>query len=59
MDATEDEKDDQLQRQSADLVADLERSIRPFLWKKVQGGKCTGIRRKVTARETERLVALV
>jgi hypothetical protein len=59
MDAAEDEKDVQLQRQSAELLADLESSIRPFLWRVVRGEQCDGIRRKVRIRDTDRLVNLV
>lgn len=59
MDAAEDEKDVVLERQSADLLADLERSLRPFLWRTVRGEQREGIRRRVRVRDTDRLVNLV
>lgn len=60
MDAPEDEKDVVLERQSADLLADLERSLRPFLWRTVPGKQqCEDIRRKVRVRDADRLVNLV
>ncbi len=58
MDSAEDEQDLKLQRASADLLAELQSALRPFLWKKVPSGG-TRIRRRVTARETDRLIALV
>ena len=58
MDATEDEGDVKLQRASADLLADLQRSLHPFLWQKLPSG-AERIRRRVRIRERDRLVALV
>lgn len=58
MDAPEDDRDVLLQRSSADLLGDLESSLKPFLWKTAVSGK-TRIRRAVRIRETNRLVDLV
>jgi hypothetical protein len=58
MDAAEDERDVQLQRASADLLADFTTSLRPFLWRSVPD-RPPRIRRKVRVKETERLIALV
>jgi hypothetical protein len=58
MDVVEEDQDVQLQRASSDLLADFESSLQPFLWKTLENGKLK-IRRKVRARETDRLVALV
>ncbi|TVY83990.1 Tubulin-specific chaperone D [Lachnellula suecica] len=57
MDAAADDADIKLQGASADLIGDLERSLKPFLWKTTKTK--TKIRRRVRARETERLVALL
>lgn len=58
MDAAADEQDVTLQRASADLLADLTQSLTPFLWRQSpQGG--LRIRKRVRARETDRIVALV
>ena len=58
MDAPEVEQDLKLQRTSPDLLADLQHSLEPFLWKSTRSGK-KRIRRRVRTRETDRLVNLV
>ena len=58
MDAAVDEQDVKLQRASADLLADLTQSLPLFLWRQSTHG-APRIRRRVRARETDRLVALV
>lgn len=58
MDVAEEDKDLYLQRASSDLLADLERSLPGFLWK-TTGSSKTRIRRRVRARDCERLVSLV
>ncbi|TAQ85333.1 hypothetical protein B7494_g6343 [Chlorociboria aeruginascens] len=58
MDAPDDDGDLRLQRVSADLLDDLQRSLHPFLWKKTTSGK-TRIRQRVRARETDRLISLL
>ncbi|RDL35861.1 uncharacterized protein BP5553_06473 [Venustampulla echinocandica] len=58
MDAPEDDRDVLLQRSSAELLADLESSLKPFLWKTTVSGKVQ-IRRGVRIRETNRLVDLL
>ncbi|KUJ17224.1 uncharacterized protein LY89DRAFT_669630 [Mollisia scopiformis] len=58
MDAAEDDQDVKLQRASADLLADFQSSITPFLWKTRKSGK-TQIRDQVRSRDTERLVNLL
>ncbi|RFU24945.1 hypothetical protein B7463_g11392, partial [Scytalidium lignicola] len=58
MDAAEEEQDVKLQRASADLIADFQNSLQPFLWKTTADGKLH-IRRRVRSRETDRLVALL
>jgi hypothetical protein len=58
MDAPEDDQDVKLQRASHELLADLQASLDPFLWKSTRSGK-RKIRRRVRVRETDRLVALV
>ena len=58
MDAAEDDQDVLLQRTSPELLADLQNSIDPFLWKVSKSGKWQ-IRRRVRVRETDRLVNLV
>lgn len=58
MDAAEEDQDVRLQRASSDLLADLEGSLEPFLWKKSSPDN-RRIRRRVRVRETERLIALV
>jgi hypothetical protein len=58
MDAVEEEQDVQLQRASADLLTDFEHSLKPFLYRHSADGTAR-IRRKVRAREADRLVALV
>ena len=58
MDAPEDDQDVKLQRASHELLADLQTSLDPFLWKLTPLGK-KRIRRRVRVRETDRLVALV
>jgi len=59
MDVPEEEHDVQLQRASADLLADFTNSLVPFLWKTTAIGKKKKIRQRVRRRETGRLVALV
>ncbi|TVY40914.1 Tubulin-specific chaperone D [Lachnellula subtilissima] len=58
MDAPEDDRDIKLQRASADLLADLESSLKPFLWKSTSSGKAK-VRRRVRVRATDRLVILL
>lgn len=62
MDAPED-ADLQVQRASPDLIADLHASLEPFLWRTepsaITNVKQRRIRRRVRARETDRIVALV
>jgi hypothetical protein len=58
MDAPEEDQEVKLQRASQDLLADLQQSLDPFLWKTTASGK-RKIRRMVRVRETDRLVALV
>ena len=58
MDAPENEQDIQLQRSSPELLADLQSSLRSFLWKTTKLGKIQ-IRKRVRVRETDRLVNLV
>lgn len=58
MDAAEEEQDVQLQKASSGLLGDFDRSLKPFLWRTTDGGKLR-IRRKVRARDTERLLRLV
>jgi len=62
MDAPED-ADLQVQRASPDLIADLHASLEPFLWSIQDSEHATGkqrrIRRRVKARDTDRIVALV
>lgn len=58
MDAAEDDQDVKLQRASADLLADFQNSLNPFLWKTTKSGK-TRIRDRVRVRDTARLVNLL
>lgn len=58
MDAPEDDRDIKLQRVSADLLADLDSSLKPFLWKTTSSGSAK-VRRRVRVRATDRLVVLV
>ncbi|KAH6673464.1 tubulin folding cofactor D C terminal-domain-containing protein [Halenospora varia] len=58
MDASEIDRDVLLQKSSAELLADLETSLEPFLWKTPSSGN-PRIRRRVRAREADRLVGLV
>jgi hypothetical protein len=58
MDAPEDDQDVKLQRASDELLADLQHSLDPFLWKATPSGK-RKIRRRVRVRETDRLISLV
>jgi hypothetical protein len=58
MDAAEEEQEIRLQRVSADLLADFEQSLKPFLWRTLANGE-PRIRRRVQDRETDRLVTLV
>lgn len=57
MDAAEEERDVQLQRDSADLLLDFKTSLHPFLWSCKDGKQ--RVRRRVRVQETERLIALV
>jgi hypothetical protein len=59
MDVAEVDKDVQLQKQSAEYLADLERSLPPFLWRVGREGHCQSIRQDVRVRDTDRLVDLV
>ncbi|KAL2260797.1 hypothetical protein VTK26DRAFT_5110 [Humicola hyalothermophila] len=56
MDAAEDDLDVKLQKISGDLIADFDRSLRPFL-RKQDGAGGASVRSRVRARETGRLVA--
>jgi tubulin-specific chaperone D len=58
METAGEEQEIRLQRASADLLADLERSLRPFLWRTPANGE-SRIRRKVRFREIRRLLTLV
>lgn len=58
MDVPEDDQDVQVQRASADLLADFQAALKPFLWKTTAAGN-QRIRQRVRVRETDRLVALV
>jgi hypothetical protein len=58
MDAAEDEQDVQLQKAASGLLADFDSVLKPFLWRTLHNGKLQ-IRRRVRARETERLLRLV
>ncbi|KAJ2905436.1 hypothetical protein MKZ38_005534 [Zalerion maritima] len=55
MDATDEEQDIQLQKISADLIVDFDRSLTPFL-RKQDGSGGTRLRSRVRAREANRLV---
>lgn len=57
-DASEEDRDVQLQRASADLIADFGASLEPFLYRTNEDGT-KKIRRRVRTRETERLIGLV
>lgn len=54
MDAPEEDLDIKLQKIAGDLIADFDKSLRPFLRK--QDG---AVRSRVRARETDRLVSTV
>ena len=58
MDAPEDDLDIKLQKIAGDLIADFDKSLRPFLRKKDGTGR-SPVRSRVQARETERLVSSV
>lgn len=58
MDAAEEDQDVRLQRASADLLVDFEKSLDAFIWKTTTNGQ-KRIRKQVRDRETTRLVALV
>jgi hypothetical protein len=58
MNAPEEDQDVKLQKASAELLADLQLSLPPFLRTTAPSG-LKRIRRRVRTRETERLVALV
>lgn len=58
MDAAEDDQDVKLQRASADLLADFQSSLKPFLWKTTKSGK-SRVRDRVRVRDTARLANLV
>lgn len=58
MDASEVDRDVLLQKSSAELLVDLETSLKPFLWKTPSSGN-PRVRRRVRAREADRLVGLV
>ena len=61
MDAAEDDRDLQVQRASPELLADLQASLPPFLWRtrSLPSGQNNKIRRMVRVKETDRIVALV
>ncbi|KAE8442213.1 hypothetical protein EG329_003742 [Mollisiaceae sp. DMI_Dod_QoI] len=58
MDAAEDDQDVKLERASADLLADFQSSLQPFLWKNTKSGR-KQIRNRVRVRDTARLVNLL
>ena len=58
MDAAEEEQDVQVQKHSANLLADFDASLKPFLWRTLKAGKLR-IRRRVRVKETDRLLRLV
>jgi hypothetical protein len=61
MDAADEDKDVQLQKQSSQLLADFETSLPRFLWKNLRNeeGHSRRIRRRVRRRDTDRLISLV
>jgi hypothetical protein len=58
MDAPEEDVDIKLQKASAELIADFDRSLGPFL-RKPDGAGGTLVRWRVRSRETERLISSV
>jgi hypothetical protein len=58
MDAPEEDLDIKLQKISADLIADFDKSLGPFLRKQDGAGRWT-VRSRVRTRETERLISSV
>lgn len=58
MDVAADEKDVRLQKASAELIADLDTSLKPFLWRTDEAGVLS-LRRNVHTRELGRLINLV
>lgn len=58
MDVTNDESDVLLHKSSPELIADLRKSLIPFLWRNKQSGK-KQIRAQVRVKEADRLVNLV
>jgi len=58
MDATNDDQDVLLHRSCPDLIADLQKSLDPFLWRTTTSGRKQA-RRNVRAKEATRLVNLV
>jgi len=58
MDVAEDDRDLQVQRASPDLLADIQSSLPPFLWRSLPSAQ-RKIRRRVRVKETDRIVALV
>ncbi|GAB1316699.1 hypothetical protein MFIFM68171_06909 [Madurella fahalii] len=55
MDAPEEDLDIKLQKIAGDLIADFDKSLRPFL-RKQDGAGGTTVRSRVRARETDRLI---
>lgn len=58
MDAPEDDLDIKLQKISADLITDFDRSLLPYL-RKADGAGGTVVRSRVRSSETARLVSTV
>ncbi|KAK4125491.1 hypothetical protein N657DRAFT_631786 [Parathielavia appendiculata] len=56
MDASEEDLDIKLQKVSADLIADFDKSLGPFLRKQDGAGR-SAVRSRVRSRETERLIS--
>ena len=58
MDAPEDDLDIKLQKASADLISDFDKSLPPFL-RRPDGAGGTVVRSRVRTHETQRLVSTV
>jgi hypothetical protein len=57
MDAPEDDLDIKLQKISADLITDFDKSLLPFLRKQNASGGGSPVRSRVRTRETDRLIS--
>jgi hypothetical protein len=57
MDAPEDDLDIKLQKISADLITDFDKSLLPFLRKQNASGGASPVRSRVRTRETDRLIS--